>query len=261
MSNTDSIARRARRGEKLDDVVIIDAHGHLGRFFNFPTATANAEGVLGVMDRVGVDCICVSAHVAAVGTDFVRGNDEIVGAVQGFPGRFFGYTTVFPNRAEGVLPEIQRCEREGLRAFKIHNFHGKKYTDDAYQPAFAYANERSWPVLAHTYGPEVPVIRELAQRYLHVTWICAHSGVAQFEDYLGIGKDLDNVYLEICSSLSGNRRIEIFVREVGAHKVLYGSDAAFIAMTPQIGRVALARITEDEKRQILGLNAKRIFGL
>jgi len=43
MSNTDSIARRARRGEKLDDVVIIDAHGHLGRFFNFPTATANAE--------------------------------------------------------------------------------------------------------------------------------------------------------------------------------------------------------------------------
>jgi predicted TIM-barrel fold metal-dependent hydrolase len=36
---------------------------------------------------------------------------------------------------------------------------------------------------------------------------------------------------------------------------------AFISLTQQIGRVAFARISEDEKRQVLGLNARRVLGV
>lgn len=261
MSTMDSIAARARNGERLDDVPIIDAHGHLGRWYQFPTHLASAEAVLRTMDRVGINTLCVSGHVSAAGVDFVRGNDECMNAMQQYPGRFFAYITVYPNHPDGVLQEIQRCEAGGLRALKIHSYHGKPYNAPEYQPAYERANEMGYPVLAHTWGKELAEIREMAQQYPRINWLLAHSGVNQWDDYVKIAKDFDNVYLEICTSLTGYRWVERFIKEVGAHKVLFGSDVAFLSVTQQLGRVALANITEEEKRQVLGLNAKRIFNL
>lgn len=261
MKGLDSIAARARRGEKLDDVLVIDAHGHIGRWYSYPFPTASAEDMLRVMDRVGVDCACVSHIVAACGSDFVRGNDELIEAVQRHPGRFFGYISVNPNHPQGVLEEIHRCEAQGLRGVKIHSYHGKKYTDAAYQPAYARANEMGYPVLAHTWGGNLDEMRELAQEYPRVNWILGHSGVTEVEQYTKIGAELENVYLEICTSLTAYRLVERLVHAIGAHKVLFGSDCSFLALTQQIGRVAFAQITEEEKRQVLGLNAKKIFRL
>ena len=42
---------------------------------------------------------------------------------------------------------------------------------------------------------------------------------------------------------------------------LYGSDVNFISAAQQIGRVALADIPEEDKRKILGENARGIFKL
>jgi len=39
------------------------------------------------------------------------------------------------------------------------------------------------------------------------------------------------------------------------------TDNPFIDPRPGLGRLLMARITDDEKRQILGLNAKRVFRL
>jgi predicted TIM-barrel fold metal-dependent hydrolase len=76
-----------------------------------------------------------------------------------------------------------------------------------------------------------------------------------------IGRDFENVYLDLCASAAGYGVVERFVADVGAHKVLFGSDAGFLSAAQQIGRVALARITEEEKRAVLGLNAQRVLGL
>ena len=50
-------------------------------------------------------------------------------------------------------------------------------------------------------------------------------------------------------------------RGAGACKVLYGSDAYWNSMEAAVGRILLAELTDEEKRQILGLNAKRLFHL
>ena len=43
--------------------------------------------------------------------------------------------------------------------------------------------------------------------------------------------------------------------------MLYGSDAYWNSMEAAVGRILLAELTDEEKRQILGLNAKRLFHL
>ncbi len=50
------------------------------------------------------------------------------------------------------------------------------------------------------------------------------------------------------------------VRRVGAERILWGTDI-FIDPRPALGRLLMARLSDEDKRLILGLNAKRIFRL
>lgn len=262
MSGLDSIAVRARRGECFKDVLIIDAHAHLGASYMFPIANADGAGMLQSLDCLGVAVTCFSGIEAAVGVDFRAGNDAVAATVREFPGRFLGYCVVYPHRPEGVAPEVERCAALGLRALKIHSVHGMPYNASEYLPAYEFANAHGFPVLAHTWGNrELGPIRELAQQYRNITWLAAHAGSQDWNSYVRIARDLPNVYLELCSSICGRGWVERFVSEVGAAKILYGSDVPFISCTRQLGRVALADISEDDKRMILGLNAARIFKL
>jgi predicted TIM-barrel fold metal-dependent hydrolase len=53
--------------------------------------------------------------------------------------------------------------------------------------------------------------------------------------------------------------IERFVREVGADRVLFGSDTPLLEPAAQLGRIAYAKIPEADKVKILGLNTKRLL--
>ena len=60
-------------------------------------------------------------------------------------------------------------------------------------------------------------------------------------------------------SLAPRGVVERLVAEAGAENVVWGSDATFLSMTQQIGRALGARISEQEKRQILSLNARKLL--
>lgn len=262
MKALDSIAARARNGERMPDVRIFDAHAHLGACYMFANANHDGAGILASMDALGVETACISAIEAAVGVDFRRGNDAVAACVRQFPGRYFGYAVVYPHHPDGCAREVERCEALGFRGLKIHSVHGKPYTAAEYLPAFAYADARGWPVLAHTWGNrELGQLRELAQQFRRITWLAAHAGSQDWQAYVKIARDLPNVRLELCCSQSGRGWVERFVRDVGSDRILFGSDVPFISATRQFGRVALADIPEFDKRRILGLNAASIFGL
>ena len=60
----------------------------------------------------------------------------------------------------------------------------------------------------------------------------------------------------------GNERLlEEMVIRAGAQHVLFGTDMPLLGGRAQVGRILTARLTDDEKRLILGLNAARIFDL
>jgi predicted TIM-barrel fold metal-dependent hydrolase len=69
----------------------------------------------------------------------------------------------------------------------------------------------------------------------------------------------DNLYLDTATSQLHVGMIERFVREVGADRVLFGSDIPLLDPAAQLGRIAYAKIKEEDKVRILRLNAGRLL--
>jgi len=91
-----------------------------------------------------------------------------------------------------------------------------------------------------------------------VSFISAHTG-ADWEVGIRAIRDCRNVFAEVCGSDSTAGFTEMAVRELGAERVLYGSDAGGRSFASQLAKVLGADIPEPAKRLILGENTKRLL--
>ena len=100
-------------------------------------------------------------------------------------------------------------------------------------PIVEHAAELKAPVLQHTYIKATGTCRvspprwrpaELAQRHPKVPFICAHTG-GDWEVGIRAIRDCQNVSVDLCGTDPTAGFTEMAVRELGAERVLYGSDA------------------------------------
>jgi len=257
----------AALARSLEGELVIDSHTHMGPYFNFHIPDNDAGSMIEVMDRLGVSMACTSPHVG-ITPDFKVGNDMAAQAMRDYPGRFFGYITINPNYPEEIIEEIERCYDLGMRGFKIHpSLHGYPADGENLRSMWEYANERGLPVLSHTWAGDRTcspgVLGKLADEYPNVPVILGHSGgtPAGYDEAVEVAKKRKNVFLETCGSGVVYGMIERFVREVGADKILFGSDMPFVNANAQIGKILYARISDQDKRSILGLNMAGLIGL
>jgi hypothetical protein len=251
---------RARRGENLADLDIVDMHGHFGHYA-MPIADMTPEGLVRVMDRVGVSALLVS-HMQCTAMHVQLGNDEVLAAMRVCPGRILGYVVIFPSSLEDATAEMQRCADAGFTALKLHNSNGFAYTDPRYAGALSIANERRMPVLLHTWGEErdVVAVRDLAPKYPDAAFLLAHSGAgAAGTGFVALTNEFPNVYLELAYSAGPRGLVEKLVAQAGADRVVWGSDCYFFSMTQQIGKVLGADLSDEDKRKILSGNARRLL--
>ena len=71
----------------------------------------------------------------------------------------------------------------------------------------------------------------------------------------------DNIYGDFAVASSPEGNVEWFVGQVGSKKMLFGTDMPFYDPSPTLARVAMARISDEAKADILGLNIKRLLKL
>ena len=262
MTPAKTLLDRARIGERLDGEFVFDAHQHVGAWHPFHIPRDDADDAIAVMDRIGIDAACTSGLPAVLGGDTQGGNDLVIDVTRRFQGRLFGYVAVNPNHPAGAAEEVERCSVPGMIGIKVHSYHGKPYDDAAYRPAYEIANARGWPVLAHTWGgEELAEIDTLAGEYPDAKWLLAHAGTTNVPQYCNLVRRRDNVFLDTCASACPWDLIETLVREVGTDRVLFGTDMTFLSGAQQIGKILCARLTDDDKRLILGANARRLFSL
>jgi predicted TIM-barrel fold metal-dependent hydrolase len=120
---------------------------------------------------------------------------------------------------------------------------------------FSFANERSLTVQMHP--DQILEMPKVCDRYPNMKLIIAHLG---YEDYIDAVKNskAGNIYVDTSGGASNlNNVLEYAVKTIGAEKILFGTDTYSSAF--QAGRVAFARITDEEKRLILRDNAIRMF--
>jgi predicted TIM-barrel fold metal-dependent hydrolase len=251
----------AREGHPLWDLDIVDIHGHIGRC-EFGLPDLSLEGLIGVMDRVGVRQVIVS-HTRCLGAEMAAANDGVGEAILRYPERMLGYIAVFPADAAAIRREVERRARQqGFVGLKLHNVNGFAYDDDGYLPAYEIADAQRMPVLLHTWAgaSEMAQIRKLAARFPAISFILAHAGAGgAVEPYLAIAREYANIYCDLTLSVSPTGLVARLVGELGAARIVWGSDVYFLSQTQQIGKALGARIGEDDLRQILGGNARRIL--
>lgn len=260
-----------RNGEPLLNELVIDCHAHLGPHAQIDCSRGKCweEDLLALMDVCGISKSIVSV-VEACWRDAPRGNDRMAEIVAAHPGRFVGYTCVHARYSEEeMLGQLEKhLVRGNHKGIKIHPAtNNYPANGPRYRPVWEFANERALPVLSHTWQGEpqdepsifVPIAREFPR----VRVILGHSGgsLDGNEAAIEAAKQAPNIYLDLCCSLMPDGIIERMVKEVGADRVLFGTDASFFDSRGKIGQVAAARISDDDKRKILGLNAKRLFGI
>lgn len=261
----DRVRELVQQGRPLDGLVI-DAHAHVGPWFNFSTPAWSADDLIRVMDRLGVQVACISG-TAGIGPDPQSGNDEVAEAIARFPDRLLGYVAVNPNAPAQMARELERLGREaGFIGVKMHPMmHRLPLDGPAYAPAFEAAAVHRAPVLMHTWldlpGGDPEDAIPLAERYPAIPLLMGHAGgeVAGIRKSIAIAQQFPNVYLDLVGSAMYAGMVEEVVEGAGADRLLFGTDCTFFDARPQVGRIAFAAVTEDVKRQILGENMRRVL--
>jgi predicted TIM-barrel fold metal-dependent hydrolase len=100
---------------------------------------------------------------------------------------------------------------------------------------------------------------KVAAEFPRIKFLLGHSGIIEEEIYSEAVRKHDNIWLETCSSFAWYGLIERLVAMAGAERVLFGTDMPFMSPDQQIGRILFARITDEDKRKVLGLNAQKLF--
>lgn len=260
-----------RSGTRPVDELVIDAHCHMGPWYNFHIPRGGtADAMIALMDHVGIDMAIFAPHLA-IGPDTAEGNRLAVAAALEHPDRLVPYVTVNPRRSlQETEAEIARYHDllGGIRGFKFHaSLHCADCSHHGYGPAYDYAEEHGIPILSHEWnGPERDgrsFLTRQAQSHPHINFLYAHSG----RDWGQMGVTIPeaqrnpNVYLDLCTGSLPYGGLEHMVAAAGAEKCLFSTDNPFVDVRGQFGRLMAARISDDQKRLIFGGNAERIFGL
>lgn len=249
--------------------MIWDAHCHLSGVPG-DTPAARLERLLEFADRMGIERLCISMGMNwsydPSPEDLRRQNDDVLRAVGRFPQRAFGFVYLSPKHLEASLAELDRCVRDGPMV-GVKLWVAQRCNTPELDPIVRRATELKAVILQHTYlkasgnlpGESTPEdLAELARRHPDATFICGHTG-ADWEIGIPAIRDCKNVYADLCGSDPTAGFTEMAVRELGAERVLYGSDAGGRSFASQLAKVYGAQISERAKRLILGENLERLL--
>lgn len=264
----DSIAKEADAGMPIS-VPVIDSHTHMvpeedKTVNNCIMLYSDCDSIAKKMDKLGIDSI-ITAPWSGISFDGIKGNEESLYAAKKHPGKFFGYSTCNVHYEEDLKAWKEYHEKYpdvfvGIKPYPPYQKFD--YSDEVCQEWLSYANEHHLPVLVHSEAPSfldsaLPAI----EKYPNATFIVAHTG-SSYENArycIEAAKKYPNVMLEITYTSTARGMIEFLVDQVGADRVLYGSDLPMRDPSPQLAWVCYAKISVEDKKKILADNIKNIM--
>ena len=250
-------------------MVIWDLHCHLSGVSG-STPEARLGQLLDYADRLGIERLCVSMGMEwsydPTPEKLRQENDEVLRAIRAHPDRALGFVYLNPKHAQASHDELNRCVRDGPMV-GVKLWVALHCNAPELDPLVDQAAELKAPILQHTWlkvtgnlpGESTPMeLAELAARHPRATLVCGHSG-GDWEVGLRAIRPYPNVYADLAGGDPTAGLTEMAVREVGAKRVLYGSDAGGRSFASQLGKVFGAAVPDSAKRLILAENLKAIL--
>lgn len=251
--------------------MIIDADTHISPLDD---GTIRAERLIADMDQSGVDkalCWLQPPYMREIDSSL----KYVYEATKTYPDRLLGFGWTDPHFGkQKAIEAARRCVEEyGFYGVKMNGAQNSYYIDDE-EISFPIIDEiaKMGTILALHIGADAydfthPYrMEKIAQRYPEMPILVAHMGGAGLPNLakpcIEVAKRNKNVYL-IGSSIGWNYVIQA-IRELGADRILFGSDTPFSNMHADLNayRAFLSdHFTEEEGKLVLGGNVERLFGL
>jgi predicted TIM-barrel fold metal-dependent hydrolase len=249
--------------------MIWDLHCHLAGV-DGRTPEERMANLMTFAGRLGIERVCVFMGYPFLYTptpeQIREQNDQVLQALSHWRHRAFGFVYLSPEHVAFSLREFDRCVRNGPMV-GVKLWVAKRASAPELDPIIEAAASMNAVVFQHTYvkttgnlpGESTPMeLAELAARHPKVPIICGHTG-SKWETGIRAVRGLPNVSVDLAGFDPTAGVVEMAVRELGAERVIYGSDAGGRSFASQLAKVIGADITEDQRRFILRENLKRMM--
>ncbi len=250
---------------------IWDQHSHLGSVPG-DSPEERMAFLVKCMDRVGVERLILSQGYSAdqhpnPPEQFRLENDRVIRAVKAFPDRAYGSVYLTPALLDFSMQELNRCVRDGPMVMIGEVEAEARCNVPEMDPIAEWAIANEVVILQHEWlkvggnepGESTPFdVVELAKRHPKLQIVCAHTG-GNWELAIRAIRGTKNVYAGIAGSDPTSGFVEMAVRELGAERVIYGSDVGGRSFASQIAKVEGANISESDKKLILRGNLRRLL--
>lgn len=246
---------------------LIDVHAHIGT--SLFGVGQSVEDLLASMDAASID-MSIVAPLKPRSYHLGPENDRVAAAQQAHPERLVALARVDPWQGEESVRELRRALDDlGLRGLYLHPYEEHfAANDEIVHPLLDVLRERGLPLLLAGGYPgfsHPSQIGDLARQFPDVTIIATHGGQINISGLLlaDAGRMLrtnPNVIMET-SGIYREDFIEDTVGEIGAERVLFGSNAPYMDQAFESLRIRLAHLDGETKEALGHANARRIFGL
>lgn len=250
----------------------IDVHAHIGKTVANNIGQSVAE-LIDRMDAGGLSHALPSPAAADRQVDGIhdtrRMNDTVATAVRDYPERFpGGFGLVEPRHEELAVEETLRIVDElGLLGIAVHPTLEGYYLDTPLRvdPIFEILDDRRSICLMHCSpdpgsGESPRAVRSVVSRFRNVTVFLGHAFLTpgQLSEAVDIVKEHPQVFFDVAYQ-SDPAMTERLVAEVGSHRVVFGTDQPFYDPTATLQSVLAARITDEDRNNILSGNVDRVL--
>ena len=233
------------------------------------TFTEKLEKVIEVAGRMGIErmglLVRADKDAKEIEQALIRHRDKVFGLL---------WMTLWNGRPEQHIDNLNRWIRDGpMVGMKLAGNDGV-CSWPVYEPVFEHAARMQALIFIHAWlkvGGDPPLsgglleihesrpqdVALLASRHSEMPLICGHSG-GDWELGFPAVRPHKNVAVEISGSWPTRGMVEMAVRELGAERVIFGSDIPGRSFASQLAKVHGAAISDREKQLIFADNLRRM---
>jgi predicted TIM-barrel fold metal-dependent hydrolase len=234
--------------------VLIDIHSHIGYGAPYFIPDSDPTTIVRQLRRHGFSKLVTFAF-SGLNADWTWGNDFAYRAMREFPHLILPLAAVHLWHPEEMQTEMARCcDTMGFWGVKLHPWwNGYPETGPNIRLCCEFCHERGLILTNHYWGPP-SLLEEYAREFPNARLITGH--LVTDDEYCAVVNRNPNVY--VCTCLPINRPDLITVLgKLDPDKVLFGSDVPDLPLPTGFGSILYARISDDLKRKIMGLNAQQ----
>ncbi len=253
--------------------LIIDSHLHLGRMSYLYMPSNTEENIINLLKKFGVKKAICANHGMLSTINYGLG--ELFEALQRNEDFLYGYLVFNPNFKNTSLESIKKnYNRTRIAGIKIHpSWHLCYPHDGRYESFWQFAEEKNIPVLTHSWDPDVPNksqkfsdpfgFENIVRKFPGLKLILAHAGGRgkMLYDVIALMEKYSNIFVDFSGDIFESGLIKEYIERVGSERLLFGSDMPWVDIRFHLAYILNQDISETDKKNILGLNAVKLFNL